>query len=79
MKFSSLQIDNQYSHNTQYPVVFYSSKELTREQKDVFNFSLDIVRGVPDVFFIKKTKFLIQKLMIWVDDSFVDLLSDFFD
>ena len=68
-----MQFDNQFAIEINYPVTLFSHntqiKENKEEIKPFFNLNMVYAKNIPDVIYFKKIEFLIQKVIICVDDE----------
>ena len=75
LRITQMQIDNQFAVETNYPVTLFSHNIKKAKNKDAsdmkpfFNLNIVYARDIPDVIYFKKIEFLIQKIIILVDDE----------
>ena len=68
-----MQIDNQFAVEMNYPVTLFShnikADKGKEEIRPFFNLNMVYAKDVPDVIYFKKIEFLVQKIILLVDDE----------
>ena len=81
LRIGLTQIDNQLTFDTPFPVTVFSENKKAEKDgekiKPFFNLNLIIAKDVPDVMYFKKIEFLIQKLVIQLDDELMLNIVEF--